>query len=443
MRNKMIVAKFGGTSVKTAAAIQQVRKIIAGNPHISAIVVSAVGGITNLLVEFSKALPDKKGLIAEQILAIHLSLSEQLQLSLEREIESILKKLWQVTGCDHKDLDFIVSLGEDLSALIVSTYLQKEGILVKYLDARSFMITDDHYGKASPQLDKIKAYPFPQGLFITQGFIGATENAAPTTLGRGGSDYSAALIAEAMQADELLIYTDVPGVYTSDPNRIKDTKLIPELTFHEMAEMANFGAKILHPATLEPCVRAKIPIRILSTFEPEKPGTLVTVEETACAKESCISAITMRSNQFLVTIKSLKMLNAYGFLANIFTILARHKISIDLITTSEVSVALTIDNPSLGSHGKHPFMADTALLCELEQFAEITIEEDLTLLAIVGYHLTTPGIVQKILRIIESYKVRLVCYGASNSSISLLVPKTSADQIANLLHEKLLQTTAL
>ncbi len=361
---------------------------------------------------------------------------------MEEEVQSIiLNKLSQVQIHNIQSMDNIITLGEDLSSMIVTAFLQKQGSDVTHIDARLFMVTDDNYGKAAPQPDKIKTYDFPQSLFVTQGFVGATTDGVTTTLGRGGSDYSAALIAEAMNADELLIYTNVPGIYTSDPNHISSAQLIPELYFQEMAEMANFGAKILHPATLEPCVRSKIPIRILSTCEPEKAGTLVRVEETHADRGSHITAITMRANQFLVTIKSLKMLNAYGFLANIFSILAHHKISVDLITTSEVSIALTIDSTGIGSHDINPFIEDKDLLVKLEQFSEIVVEGYLTLIAIIGGGLTIPGVIQKILRIIEPYKVRLVCYGASNSSIGILVSEESADRVSHILHKQLFEDT--
>lgn len=441
MNDSKVVAKFGGTSVKTPDAIRKVAEIITANPKIRAVVVSAVGGVTNILVEFCKADNAQRKIIQERLVAIHLHLIKELNifLELEEKIQNIINQLSVVEVLDAKSIDCIVAIGEDLSSLIVTAYLCKQGLNVIHLDSRLFMLTDDHYGKAIPQLSRIKKFNFPATLFVTQGFVGATVHGDTTTLGRGGSDYSAALLAEAMNAQELLIYTDVPGVYTIDPNRIGAARLIPELTFQEMAEMANFGAKVLHPATLEPCVRAKMLIRILSTFHHEKPGTIVKIEDTNALNTACIRAITIRTNQLLITIKSLKMLNAYGFLANIFNILARYKISVDLITTSEVSVALTIDNVNIGSHNINPFTENKDLLDELKQFAEIVIEENLTLIAIIGYGLTVPGFIQQILEIIKPHKIRLVCYGASNSSIGILVSKTSADEVASLLHKKLLE----
>ncbi len=428
-----VVVKFGGTSVKNAYAIGEVATIVADNINIRAIIVSAVAGVTNLLLAFCKADTQQRQIIAQQILNLHLELSLDLGLSIEDQIRQKIKT--RLTKCtfDKRGIDNILALGEDLSALIVCTYLQSCGINASFIDARSFMITDNHYGKAIPKLESLKAYLFPEGLFITQGFIGATVDNVTTTLGRGGSDYSASLVAEAINAQELIIYTDVPGVYTTDPKLLPGARLIAELTFQEMAEMASFGAKILHPATLEPCARASIPVKVKSTFEPEKAGTLISVKQ-ANNEKLAIKAITARPNQCLVTVKSIKMLNSYGFLANIFTILANHKISIDLITTSEVSVALTVDGSNLGSHSINPFIEDNTLIAELDKYAEIYIEEKLTLIAIIGSGLTTPGAFQTMLRDIDWCPIRLICYGASNSSISILVPEQYADRLVHIFH---------
>jgi aspartate kinase len=436
------VAKFGGTSVQTAAAIQQVAKIVCANADIQVVVVSAVGGITHLLSEFCHAQPKNRAPYRKRIVEIHLALFKELNLGIE---SIVLNKLEQLDVFEGKkvlslqDIDSILALGEDISSQIVLHHLLQHGINIEFLDARQCIYTNHHHGKAEPILEDIKKVNFPTKRIITQGFVGATKHGLTTTLGRGGSDYSAALIGEAINADMVLIYTDVPGVFTIDPNFIHSGQCIEEITFHEMAEMANFGAKILHPATLEPCVRAQIPIKILSTFEPEKPGTKVITEKRAIPKQPLVRAITVRHGQRLVSIKSLKMLNAYGFLANIFSILAQHKISVDLITTSEVSVALTIDSSSLENHPKNPFAYDSVLVQDLEQFAELLFENDLSLLAIIGYGLTIPGVIQSILSSIEKYKIRLVCYGASNSSIGILVAEQDVQDVARLLHHQLLE----
>ena len=404
-----------------------------------AVVVSAVGGITNILVKLCNSTTSNRNKLIEQIQYTHLNLAQELNLSIDDKIIKSIQRLRKPHEFTKEQSDNILSLGEDLSSFILHAFLKSQGVDVEFVDIRCHLITDNHFGKATPDLKGIKTCikSLPKNLFITQGFIGCTEKNKTTTLGRGGSDYSAALLAEALKAKELLIYTDVLGVYTIDPNIIPTAYRIDELNFQEMAEMANFGAKILHPATLEPCVRAQIPVHILSTFEPEKLGTKINVGENKKPIPKVV-AITMRKNQVLVTVKSLNMLNACGFLSNIFGVLAKHKISVDLITTSEVSVALTIDENSLCSHGLNPFIKDKTLIKELEQFAEITVEEELTLLAVIGSGLTISGVVQGIFSTIMPYFIRLVCYGASNSSIGILVRKNDAENVAKLLHKKLL-----
>lgn len=459
---KIIVAKFGGTSVKTASAINQVKHIITDyiTPSIqdreakSFIAVSAVGGITNKLVEFCNSLhaaniQNCKKILTE-IIDIHINLAKDLNI-LNLVKDKIEQRLFAYQNYTQTDItpvthDEILSAGEDLSSLIITCFLQNSGLSVAYLDARKYLFTDSNFGKAKPHLAAIKlalSNELPNltsKFIITQGFIGIDENGRTTTLGRGGSDYSAALIAEAVSANELLIYTDVPGVYTMDPNIVKSAKPIDSIGFQEMAEMANFGAKILHPFTLDPCVRSKIPVRILSTFEPEKPGTKVLLDQPILDNsEPKIHAVTMRKNQILVTIRSLKMLNTYGFLANIFDILARYKVSVDLITTSEVSIALTVDSTMFGSHGMNPFVQNKELLSELNEVAEVIVGEGLTLIALVGTGLTLTGSIQKMLGRLQDRFVRLICYGASSSSVGILVHEHEATEIAVTLHKELLE----
>lgn len=442
------VAKFGGTSVKTACAINHVAQILMRNLSIRFVVVSAVGGVTNKLVEFCQASLKQRRQIISELKVVHLELAKDLMLS-QKVCSKIENKIDDLGSCFTQlgvvETDDILALGEDLSSMIIYEFIQQKGISITLLDAREFIITDEHFGRATPEISEIKKLISAKvaqiplhHIIITQGFIGATKKGKTTTLGRGGSDYSAALIAESIEADQLCIYTDVPGVYTMDPNVVKNAHLIPKISFQGMAEMANFGAKILHPATLTPCIRSHIPVMVLSTFEPEKGGTCVAVNEEQDMSLPLIRAITMRESQILVTIKSLSMLNAYGFLANIFSILAKYKINVDLITISEVSVALTIDKANINSSDLDPF-ANQELVTALENFADVTIESDLTLIAIVGARLTIPGVVQGVLSRLGNNFIRLVCYGASGSSIGILVRHEDAYQVAKVLHKELLE----
>ncbi|MDH4467296.1 MAG: lysine-sensitive aspartokinase 3 [Bacteriovoracaceae bacterium] len=456
---KFHVLKFGGTSMKTPTAIKQVASIVENDEESKVVVVSAVGGITDKLL----ALQNRYENIFDQhklkeIIEIHqaIATSLELPLSVHQFIESEVKSL---TKFDHKtfsqkEVDELISLGERLSAYLLYSFMKQSrpNKEIEWLDAREVIVTDDQFGKAIPLIEEIeeraknKINLNGKKIYITQGFIGSTKHGLTTTLGRGGSDYSAALFAEAINAKHLFIYTDVPGVYSMDPNVVTSALPIATLSFQEMAEMANFGAKILHPATLAPCLRLKIPVTILSTFAPELGGTLVKIDEEgetdnnlrATNTTPLVRAITLRKNQILVTIKSLNMLNAYGFLANIFSILAKFKISVDLITTSEVSVALTIDGTSVGSSGVNPF-TNPELISELQKFSDVTIEDKLTLIAVVGPSLTGPGIAQQIFAKLENTQVRAICYGASSSSIGILVHANEAATVATLMHKKLIE----
>lgn len=443
MLNKIVV-KFGGTSVKTESAIISAYNIIAkanSKSNICAIIVSAVGGATNLLLEFCAVDPSGRKALADQFLKIHLDLASALDLHIGHIIQDKIQRLYvgDLPDFHEEQIDHIVSLGEDLSSFIIYEFLKFKGLEIEHIDARQFMGTDDRFGRAEPDIKAIKTkltrLVSAKGnkMFITQGFLGSTTDGKTTTLGRGGSDYSAALVAEALDANELFIYTDVPGVYTIDPHITKEAKVIEELSFAEMAEMANLGAKVLHPQTIEPCLRSNIPINILSTFEPEKGGTRISELDSAF-KTARVHAITMRQLQILVTIKSLKMINAYGFLAKIFAILSKYKVSVDLITTSEVSVALTIDGNVFTSNPFH----NKELIHELHKFSDVTIEKSLTLIAVIGAGLTTAGLVQSLLGQIEHKFLRLICYGASSSNIGILVPCEDAASIAITLHQKLL-----
>ncbi len=443
------VAKFGGSSVETADAMQQVAAVVESNRDIGVVVLSAVGGITNRLVAFCQAPHDQRGEMINEIEAIHLAIATALALP-EKVAQAIHQQVGKLTEIDGENLsnevfDEVLALGEQLSTRLVASLLEARGAQVLLLDVRKVMITDDHFGKAVPDLAVIKqrcnefiASVDDTTIVVTQGFIGATADGRTTTLGRGGSDFTAALLAEALACDQLAIYTDVSGVYTMDPNIVTNAHPIAQISFQEMAEMANFGAKILHPATLEPCIRSAIPVRILSTFAADSDGTLITLAKRDDTAPPLVHAITLRKKQILVTIKSLNMLNACGFLAKVFTILADHKISVDLLTTSEVSVALTIDGASLGSHENNPFK-NQIVLNALHEFSQTVVEEELTLLAVIGIGLNRPGMTQRILAKLKGYFIRLICYGASASSIGILVKQRDANAIATLLHEDLIE----
>ncbi|GAL32441.1 aspartokinase [Vibrio maritimus] len=302
-----------------------------------------------------------------------------------------------------------------MSTHILTRLMQERGIDAVRFDIREALKTDSDYGKAEPNIEATKAAASEklvplckQHVVITQGFIGSDEDGETTTLGRGGSDYSAALIAEAVEAAGLEIWTDVPGIYTTDPRIAPNARPIPEISFSEASEMANFGAKILHPSTLLPALRHQIPVFVGSSKAPQEGGTWVrqTVESAPLFR-----ALALRNNQTMVTLRNPRMFQAYGFLANVFTVLAKHKISVDLVTTSEVSVSLTLDQTDTGGGAPElPLEAQQ----ELEQLCTVEVKQGLSLVALIGNNMSeTKGSAAEVFDTLDSFNIRMICYGAS------------------------------
>lgn len=262
-------------------------------------------------------------------------------------------------------------------------------------------------------------------VYVTQGFIGQTLSGSTTTLGRGGSDYSAALFAEGIKATTLEIWTDVAGVATTDPRICPDAVVIDEISFKEMSELATFGAKVLHPSTLLPAIRSHIPVLVASSFEPQKPGTWVRKE---VKNSPLIRAMALRKNQTLVTVSTPEMLHTHGFLFQIFKIFNDHKISIDAITTSEISVSVTLD---------HADSLNKSLIEELGKIAEVQVENNLSLVSLIGNNINhTPGLAKKIFEAITDVNVRMICYGASRHNFCFLVDETKGNEVIQKLHRQ-------
>ncbi len=446
-----IVAKFGGTSVRDAKAMHALAEIIVSDvDNKRLVVVSAVSGMTNLLVSHcdgENAIDNEARL---EIIEKHVEIAMDLKQTRE-EAEAYLRPIIE----EFNELSKIklyspelqeqwLSLGERFSSMLVVLALKNVGINAVWFDVRRVLITNDHFGKAVPDFEETRKRSQQQlrpllknHIVVTQGFIGSTFDGQTTTLGRGGSDYTAAILADAIDAQFCHIYTDVPGVYTMDPNTIKSARRIPEMSFAEMAEFANFGSKVLHPATMGPCFQKKIPIYIASTFNTKAGGT--TIVPPIQTSESIVRAIALRKKQILITIRSPNMLNVYGFLAHVFQILARYKVSIDVISTSEVSVALTVDGTNLGSLGVNPF-TNPQLLAELKEVADITIEEGYTLVTLIGSNIgRESGMIQHILGIIKGYRLRLICHGASPSNVCFLIDDEHTLEVVHKLHAELIE----
>ncbi|REF26293.1 aspartate kinase [Xenorhabdus cabanillasii] len=448
--SQYVVAKFGGTSVADFDAMNNCADIILANRDVRVVVLSASAGVTNLLVTLASGCDnDKREKCLKQIRDIQYAIIKRLNETavLKEEIEHLLDNIATLSEtaslATSKALtDELVSHGEVMSTLLFTELLRQRNTDAEWFDIRRIMRTNDQFGQAEPDTNQLNILVtehlqprLNNTIVITQGFIGREEKGRTTTLGRGGSDYTAALLGEALGLRRVDIWTDVPGIYTTDPRVAPTAKRIDKIAFDEAAEMATFGAKILHPATLLPAVRSGIPVFVGSSKEPRADGTLV-CDRTENPPR--FRALALRRKQTLLTLHSLKMLHARGFLAEVFTLLSRHNISVDLITTSEVSVALTLD--TTGSTSTNGSLLTNALLTELSTLCRVEVEENLALVAIIGNKLSqAKGLGKEIFGPLESFNIRMISYGASSHNVCLLVPGKDAEQIVQTLHRNLFE----
>lgn len=439
----MLVAKFGGTSMKDSEAIT--RSIEISRKHkASTVVVSATSGTTNQLIklgELSSSEDASAPSLVSEIIERHIGILKDFGLEeddfindLFEELSTLSKGITFLKDLPDKTLDRLQSIGERLSSHIMTKAWNKlyPGENVEYLDAREVIKTNDVFGAATPLLGEIKYFASKldkKKTYVTQGFIGSTITGETTTLGRGGSDYSAALFAEAMEAETLQIWTDVAGIATTDPRICPDAKPIKEITFKEAGELATFGAKILHPTTLQPAARQGICVFVGSSYDSDAEGTWI---RKSCSEKPLIRAMAVRKDQALLTLTTPKMLNTYGFLDRIFTLFNQHGVSVDAITTSEISVAVTIDKKYLGA---------SQFLTELEDLAEIEVEEKLALVSLIGNNINhTPGLAMNIFSGLHEsdspINVRMICLGASKHNFCMVVKEEEASVAIKRLHRK-------
>ncbi|ENP7383622.1 lysine-sensitive aspartokinase 3 [Vibrio parahaemolyticus] len=444
------VAKFGGTSVANFEAMSRCATIIENNPNTRLVVSSACSGVTNILVELANGVQDQehRAELLKNLAEIHDSILAQLEDATEAssEVYGILDTVTSLAEAasiqaNTKLTDHLVACGELMSTHILAQLMRERGINAVRFDIREVLRTDDNFGRAEPNIEAIaqlaqeKLIPLClDSVVITQGFIGSDEEGNTTTLGRGGSDYSAALIAEGVKASGLEIWTDVPGIYTTDPRIAPKASPIPEISFSEASEMANFGAKILHPSTLVPALRHDIPVFVGSSKAPEKGGTWIRHQVES---SPLFRALALRCNQTMVTLRSANMFHAYGFLAKVFEILAKHKISVDLITTSEISVSLTLDQTD--TSGGAPQLPQAARE-ELEELCKVEVEHDLCLVALIGNKMSErKGYAKQVFGTLEDLNLRMICYGASPHNLCFLVNESVAKQAIQKLHTELFE----
>ncbi|CAM3754905.1 lysine-sensitive aspartokinase 3 [Xenorhabdus thuongxuanensis] len=448
--SQYVVAKFGGTSVADFDAMNNCADIILADTNVRVVVLSASAGVTNLLVALATGCDsDKRESYLKQIRDIQYTIIDRLSETdvIREEIDRLLENIEMLSeaaslATSEALIDELVSHGEVMSTLLFVELLRQRNTDAEWFDIRRIMRTNDNFGQAEPDILQLHTLAMEHlhprlkdTIVITQGFIGREEKGRTTTLGRGGSDYTAALLGEALGLQRVDIWTDVPGIYTTDPRIVPTAKRINKIAFDEAAEMATFGAKILHPATLLPAVRCGIPVFVGSSKEPQAGGTVV------CDKTGnppLFRALALRRKQTLLTLHSLKMLHARGFLAEVFTLLSRHNISVDLITTSEVSIALTLDTK--GSTSTNGNLLTNALLTELSKLCRVEVEEDMALVAIIGNELSrAKGLGKGIFGVLEPFNIRMISCGASSHNVCLLVPGNDAEQVIQTLHQSLFE----
>lgn len=438
----MNVLKFGGTSVGSPARMQQVARLITGDAGQKIVVLSAVSGTTNKLVALC-ALRNKQDEKAYQ-LAVDKLYDEYVHFVTELLPETG----WQEKGQQIIDAHFetlrqaihhtsqeaeksILAQGELLSTKLFSCYLHMTGTSCTLLPALDFMKLDL---SGEPDLPSIGAalqallhQEEGQTLFITQGFICCNHSGEIDNLKRGGSDYTASLIGAAIKAYEVQIWTDIDGMHNNDPRIVKKTFPIAELSFDEAAELAYFGAKILHPSSIWPAQQYNIPVRLLNTMQPEAHGTLINNVEN---KTGSIKAIAAKDGITAIKVKSTRMLLAYGFLKSVFEVFEKFKTPIDMITTSEVAVSLTIDDTTYLQQ----------ISAELSHFGKIVIDYEQSIVCVVGDMVADrKGIVSKIFQALDPVPVRMISYGGSKNNISILIDSSYKQQALELLNEQLFQ----
>jgi len=444
----MIVMKFGGTSVESRDAIARVTSIVKSHQERQPIVVvSAMGKTTNKLLaaahEAAAGRRDQALTIVDELRGHHLThglaIAGSAAADLDRFIrthfdwlDELVKGLSVVRELSPRSMDAIASVGERLSSLIVSFAFRAAGMSTQHFDSRRVIVTDDRFTQAQPLFEETYAAlaenvrPIAEhSVVVMGGFIGATKDSVTTTLGRGGSDYSAAIVGAGVNAEEIQIWTDVDGMLTADPRIMPGGHRVKSISFAEAAEMAFFGAKVLHPATVLPAVEKNIPVLILNSKRPEVDGTRITLDAAPCSNP--VKSISCKRDITIVNIRSTRMLMAHGFLRRIFEIFDRFETSVDMLSTSEVSVSLTLDNTENLN----------AIREEVCQFAEITVEDKHAIVCLVGENIRhTPGIAGRAFQVLADKNIRMISQGASLLNLGFVIADRDLSGAVSALHKE-------
>ena len=445
----MIVVKFGGTSVGDAEAIERAASIVlTKRERHPIVVVSAMAGVTNALLAIAEQ--SARGQLIGAIRSVeglrerHMQEAERLLGDTEEcaelcgEMSAMIDELAHLTEALNtlgdvtpRSLDAIASYGEQLSSQLVVAAFRRCGLPAEHVDARDVMITDDAFTRAEPNVDAISEAsqrllaPLARDgrIPVLGGFIGSTTRHLTTTLGRGGSDYSAALIGAALQTEAIEIWTDVDGMLTADPRVVDGARLLERVGFDEASELASFGAKVLHPMAIYPAVRVGIPVYVLNSRRPEGKGTLITFE----APRRPVTAIAGKSGVTLIRLRTPRMLLTEGFMRTTFDVFHRHRASVDVVATSEVSVSLTIDDASRLD----------ALLPDLRELGDVSIERSRGIVAVVGADLSAGGEhMARALRALSDTPVHMLSLSATGINLTMVVDGEHVAPVMRRLHEE-------
>ena len=449
----MIVQKFGGTSVADPDAVRRLIEIAraarARDGRGPVLVVSALSGVTDALLtmaaEAGASRPDAALAHVARLRDRHLAMARALASGSALaplaadidahfdELTAVVRALGVLREVSLRTLDVIAAMGELLGSRIVAAALVNAGLPGEWVDARRAIVTNDDHTRAAPLMREttaaLRALVTPLvdagRVPVLGGFIGATADGHTTTLGRGGSDYSGAIVGAGIGAGEIQIWTDVDGMLTADPRIIPQARLVPRLSFAEAAELAYFGAKVLHPSTIHPAVERNIPVRILNSRKPDGAGTLITAEAAPGGDE--LTAMAAKRDLTVVDITSSRMLMAYGFLRQVFEVFERFRTAVDVVTTSEVSVSVTVDDR------RHL----DAIVEALSECAEVSVEGEMALLCAVGDRLRAePAIAARVVRVLEEVPLRMISQAASRRNITVILRQADLPHAMHRLHEE-------
>ncbi len=453
----MIVMKFGGTSVGSAERIRAVGdRVRERQQRQPVVVVSALSGITDLLIRGANMALERDPAVDgvhKQFVERHEKVLDELvprgpaRDRLRAHLETVSTELQTVyTGvralCElsPRSMDAITAVGERVSCEIAAEALGAAGLPTRAVDARQVIVTDESFGRALPLAEEtsekvrsaVRSLVEERQIPVLGGYIGATKTGTTTTLGRGGSDWTAAIVGSLLPAEEIQIWTDVDGMMTVDPRLSPGARVIPEVAFEEAAELAYFGAKVLHPATIKPAIERGIPVLILNSLNPQAPGTRISGHVPAEGAAGEPRAIAFKKGITVVLISQPRMLMAYGFVAKVFEVFERQRTPVDLIATSEVSVSLTVDDATRLS----------AIEQELGGLGEVRIFPRMAIVSIVGRgFIRQPGLAGRIFATLKDVNVVMISFGASDVNISFVVAESDAERAVRLLHEELFEVS--